>query len=339
MEAAHLVHAMRAPVVFLLLGGFLLAGCAGAAKPDRVDWKASATDPLMLAPPGTPYDGTGIVASSGRWSIDTKDAANTGTVDVTLGMGNHTYSVHWTTFSNQKGADWEDGGVKTHYAEHGGTGHGNKMEPQFHVLSGGWGTGEATLDGKPLMDPVTGSTTLNLHYMLTQDAMLEEGSHKVYKADKKTPFDPKTPADGYVFPGRMEAHFALWGAGAYKDGIAVVAPPANTSAFKGTVTGPNYDQTYTVPVAAVASRLHVEPKGTPGVGQLMATLKDPKGKAVWTSSQDGGRPADLVGPFLLGNYTLEVTGTGVQDAYEYDVTLTPPAPLLVHAVYTKITVE
>src|SRR5947209_1110365 len=86
-----------------------VAGCA-APKGDRLDWKATASDPVLMAPPGTPYDGTGMVMGNGSWTIDTKDSSNAGTVDVDFTVAGHHYVVHWTDFHNQPNQTWEDGG-------------------------------------------------------------------------------------------------------------------------------------------------------------------------------------------------------------------------------------
>lgn len=91
--------------------------------------------------------------------------------------------MKWTKFAIQPGATWQDGGIASNVAEHGASGQGNKMEPQMALVSGGWGTAEATLDGQPLVDPVSGGTLWNAHHMVTKDAMMDATTHASHLAE------------------------------------------------------------------------------------------------------------------------------------------------------------
>lgn len=192
----------------------------------------------------------------------------------------------------------------------------------------------------PLAGPITGGTTFNAHYMLTKNAMLEEGTYKVYKLHRQTPYDPRNAEDGYVFPDRPEGHFAIWGQGAYEEGYAVPDPAPETTPHRDTATGAGYRKTYDIPVIAVMSHLAVEVQVTAGVGQLDAAPKDPEGEVLDSDRATPTSPARLSasGPFSLGNHTLEVTGLAVQATYSATVTVDPPAPFLLHVIYVNVEV-
>jgi hypothetical protein len=316
----------------------LAAGCL-----DDDTFQANASDPILMAPPATPkygYDGQGMVASTGTLTMDVDDNSNTGSVDVELnvpsGPYRGTYTIHWTDFHNQPNQTWQDGGIACDLAEHGATGHGNKMEPRMDLHCAGWGTATAARDGQPVTDPMTGSTSFNAHFMVSKQAMLHDG--KVTKADGVTPFDPLTPGDGHVVDGRNEGHFALWGQGAYKDGIAQAPLPAETSTVADTATSATYAREYPVAITAPGARLTVEAAAGIGIGQLTVTLRDPEGIAV---SQETLLPTMAVSlqataPLTPGEYVVEVTGAGAQLPYTLDITVTPPEPFLLHAVFQAV---
>ena len=316
------------------------AGCMGSNG-----FQAQASAPILMAAPDTPaysYDGTGMIASQGQLTIDVNDEANTGAVHVELtvpsGPYQGTYVVGWTDFHIQPNQAWQDGGIACDLEEHAPSGHGNKVEPRFDVDCAGWGTATATRDGKHVNDPVTGSADFNAHFMITKQSMLQDGN-KVLKADRQTPFDPATPGDGYVDSSRMEGHFALWGQGSYKDGIALPPPPATTTQFQDTAMGATYSREFSLPIEAVESQLAVTGSMAPGVGRLTVSLQDPEGRTVATQDVTPLGPSQLTlpsGRLQLGNYTIQVVGAGVQASYTVSATVTPPAPFLLHAVFREV---
>lgn len=332
------------PVV-VLLGTAALAGCLSndpLAGFDCSKPRFSAETPVILAPPGErTYDGTDMTVGNGTLSVDTDDGSNTGTVvaEITRPDGG-TYRVRWTDFHAEPA--WKDGGIASHVVEHGASGHGHRMEPRFDLCSGAWGsTTEVTLDGEPIADPVTGGTTFNAHYMLTKQAMLEEGSHAIYKSDRQTPYDPRTAEDGHVFPDRPEGHFAVWGAGAYEGGYAVPDPPAETVFHNDTATGADYQEEYAIPVDAVMSEVAVEVRVTGGAGQLDIVLRNPDGEVVDSgqAGPTGSATLSATGPLVLGNHTLVVSGVGAEASYAAEVTVDPPLPFLLHVVYVDVDLD
>ncbi|MHB8634527.1 MAG: hypothetical protein ACYDBQ_11290 [Thermoplasmatota archaeon] len=342
------------PPLAALLTLFVLAGCLGGGSKAAL-FRTDASNPVVMAPPGTPhfgYDGSGMVAAKGTMTIHVMNAENRGYVAVDLAVPSGPYQGHyqvnWTDFHIQPGATWQDGGIACGpgLVEHGASGQGNKMEPQFDLACGGWGTASATRDGKALADPLSGATAFNAHFMVTNEAMMRAGN-KVTKADRTTPFDPHAPGDGYVDPSRMEAHFAMWGTGAYQGGIAVAAPQANATIFHDVVTGPTYAKSYVVPIKAVASVLAIDasfdPPGPTSVpaGQVTVDLKDPSGKVVASGTLSPTAATHLAPPFgslAPGNWTVDVAGAAAQAAYTVTATVTPPAPFLLHVVFTELRV-
>ncbi len=341
---------MRNLLAALLLS-LTLAGCAGSSSVFHVD----ATNPMVMAPPtasGFGYDGSGMIQASGTMTIHALNSGNTGyvhlDVNVPSGPNKGHYIVNWTDFHIQSGATWQDGGIACGpgLVEHGASGHGNKMEPQFDLDCGGWGSATATRDGQAVKDPVTGASSFNAHFMATKEAMLQNG--KVLKADKTTPFDPNTPGDGSVDSSRKEAHFALWGSGAYANGIAVIPKPATTY-LNDTATGavtpvPTYSKTAPVVVSGGASaRLHLDISGGPSPpGQVSITLLDPKGAAAAGFTVNPLMPRrdlDVPATLTAGNYTMRIDAQGAMVAYHASVTVTPATPFLLHVVFQDVQVE
>lgn len=325
----------------------LASGCTGGGgSGDDGPFRATASQPVILPPPDAPlygYDGSGMRAVQGQLVVEVDEARDEGFVDVELDAPEGRYSVHWTDFHEQPGQSWQEGGLVADVVEHGASGHGNKMEPQFDLHMGGWGSASLLLDGTPVVDPYSGGTTLNAHFMVTKEAMMEEGTRKVYKADRQTPFDPQTPGDGYVFPGRPEGHASFWGHGAYKDGIAIPTPPPIMDDHTDTATGATYTKSYPIPIQAVLATIQVDAsiRGG-GVGQLTLTLMDPSGTTVASgtlTAQQGASLSSPEGPLELGDWTLEVSGVGAQATYDAHVTTTLPTSFLLHVVYTSVTID
>ncbi|MHB8604571.1 MAG: hypothetical protein ACYDCK_04885 [Thermoplasmatota archaeon] len=330
------------PRVAVLLGAIVvLSGCLSHAG-SAVVFHGQGTAPVVMPPAGTPYDGTGMSLTQGNMEVHVFDANNTGYVDVTVVAPDGKYEVHWSNFSDQPNSPWQDGGIACGpgLIEHGASGHGNKMEPQFDLLCGGWGHATATRDGKPLTDPITGATSFNAHFMVTKESMLESGTFKIYKSDRTSVFDPKTPGDGYVFAGRNEMHFALWGANVYTAGIAHRAGPPVTLTASDAVTGPTYERAFPIPIAAIMDNVAIDVAVSGGAGNLAVALKDPSGALVSSATLTPVAPAASLaahGPLKLGNYTLDVSGEGVQASYAAKVVVTPPDPFLLHVVFTGVT--
>lgn len=77
-----------------------------------------------------------------------------------------------------------------------------------------------------------------------------------------------------------------------------------------------------------------------GAGRLTFTLKDPDGKTVTSTDVTPVQVGGLTipeGPLVVGDDSLDVSGAGVQAAYNADVTLTPPQPVWIHVVFESVT--
>lgn len=321
-----------------LLAAAAASGCLGATSGDG-SFHAEGSQP-MLMPAAGPFDGSGVKALQGTMLVHTFDKTNAGYVDVNLTMPDgKRLSVHWTTFKEQANASWQDGGIASGVVEHGASGHGNKMEPQVDLISGGWGTATATMDGEPFVDPVSGSATWNAHYMVTKEAIMDPTTHAVYaNAGKSEVFTPASPGEGYVLPGHTELHFGLWTAGAFKDGYFQAAPEASKTKLADTATGPQYDKTWDLMVPANA-KLALVPAITGGAGKLNFTLKDPSGKVLAGADITPVQAGSITlpdAPLPAGDYKLEVSGAGVEAAYEVGVTIAPPAPEWIHVVFENV---
>jgi hypothetical protein len=290
----------------------------------------------MLMPPGGPFDGSAVEAITGTALVHTFLSSHSGYVAANFSLPDgRDISVRWTDFHEQPNAAWQTGGIAANVVEHGASGHGNKMEPQVDLLSGGWGTAELLQDGQPIVDPISGTTNWSAHYMITKEGIMDPKTHAVYKADKTTPFDPSSPGDGYVIPGRTELHIGFWTAGAFKNGIFQKAAPANATPLTDTVTGATYDKQWPIP-AELGAKITIDASMS-GAGKLTFTLKDPKGQPVAQLNATPLSAGSLgVAKAEAGNYTLDVQGAGVQAAYHAAVTVDDPAPEWIHIVFEDV---
>lgn len=294
------------------------------------------TEGVLLAPPDErTYDGSDMKRIDGSVELETRNADNTGTVSADLRLPQGRLEVTWTDFHSD--VDWKDGGIAAHVVEHGASGHGHRMEPEMRLCSGGWGTtAQATLDGEDLLDPVTGEPVLNVHYMLASDAMTDPETLGVYQKDGQTPYDPQNADNGYVMRGREEGHFAIWGEGAYKDGYAVGEPATNTTTYQDTIPLPGTQATHVIPVDAVMTTIQASVAVTTA-GVLDVEIRGPGGQVLADGQATAGSPATLTTdvPLERGDHLLVISGTG-GGTYDAQVSVTPPAPLLVHAVFLTV---
>ncbi|MHB8585691.1 MAG: carboxypeptidase-like regulatory domain-containing protein [Thermoplasmatota archaeon] len=319
----------------------VLAGCLGATAPTGLS-----LDPLhavgtngWLMPPAGPFDGSGVQPINGTALVHTFLATHSGYVDVSLSLPDgRDISIHWTDFREQPNASWQTQGIASNVVEHGASGHGNKMEPQVDLLSGGWGSAQLLVDGQALLDPVSGATNWSAHYMVTKEGIMDPTSHAVYKSDKTTPFDPAAPGDSYVFPGRTELHVGFWTDGAFKNGLFQTGQSLNATNLTDSVTGAMYAKSWPLSIPSTKSKLAIVATVT-GAGQLTFTLKDPSGAPVASAQATQVQPATLSTPssgLKVGTYTLEVTGAGLQAAYRAGVTVETPQPQWIHVVFENV---
>lgn len=321
-------------IVSLAVVGF--SGCMDSGDDQCHDLTARFSEGVLLAPPDErTYDGSDMERIEGHIELETHDTDNTGTVSADLQLPQGRLGVTWTDFHSD--VDWKDGGIASRVVEHGASGHGHRMEPEMRLCSGGWGTTtQVTLDGKGLLDPVTGKEELNVHYMLASDAMMDPETLGIYQKDGQTPYDPQDADNGYVTRGRDEGHFAIWGEGAYKEGYAVGKPETNTTTYRDAIPSPGTETIHVITIDAVMTTIQASVAVTTA-GALDVELRGPGGEVLADGQATTGSPVTLTTdePLERGDHLLVVSGTGV-GTYDAQVVVTPPTPLLIHVVFLTV---
>jgi hypothetical protein len=333
----------------LLVGTVLLlalSGCFGVAERPAL-FTVEGHMPVVFQ--GYDYEGNTAEVGEGRISIQVSPDTDTGTTMATFQSEGRPWRVEFTRFAEAPGKAFHMGGVRNDFAEHGASGNGDALLPTFHALSAGWGEGTVTVDGQPLTDPATGSTTFALHYMVTDTAPRDPQTRKVTKADGATPYDPASPADAKLLPGTMQILLNVQSA-------APPAPADTLTLFDDTVTSPQYSREHVLPVGAALGSMSmtitiqpelpsapVPPPATPPApARLAFRLLDPAGAEVAAYDYDAtmaDAPSGVLavtGPLTVGDYKLQVTGSGVQTAYGVASFLQYQKPLFLHVVYGHV---
>lgn len=321
----------RARLAFVVAVAFLVAGCLAVSPQSR--FRASGSQATVFQ--GYDYGGQTAMAAEGSIAIDVDDETNKGTAAAELRVEGRATRIAFTTFAASR--PFHDGGVRDDFPEHGATGNGDALLPELHALSAGWGTGTVTIDGAPFHDPMTGSDLFTLHYMVTDTAVRNPQTGRVTKADGEAAYDPQTPSDAARLPGVMQILLNVQGAPAPRD---------HASTESDTVTGQDYSRTIPVSVEAAAGTLSVTVSVSnpslpvPG-GDLTFVLRDPTGQDVSRAvlgPAANSPPVTLEAgpPLIIGDYTLEVTGIGVQTSYTAEIVVDYAKTFFLHVVFNEV---
>lgn len=331
-----------APLLLTLLALAVgLAGCIGAQEDaDRV--VATATD-AYLVPPNFAYDGQGVQAADGTLLLDVTDSTNTGSVTGQVTAAGSNYTIDFTRFLGN--ASHQDGGINNGFQEHGATGAGDASIPEIRAISAGWGLGTATVDGEPLLDPVTGDANLSMHYMITDTGVRDDGDRSIRTADGEAIYAPTNGSDGRAVPGDREVHLLVKS--------TQEPPPGMTTTFDDIVRAPpggepvSYSQEHTFNVNGTRANVTVlieltspDPDDQIFPANLDFVLRGPDGARIDQANAGllSSSSARLIsGPLTeTGEYTLEVSGWGVQVAYEAETFVRYPTPLLLHFYFEDV---
>jgi len=324
-----------------LLLAMLLAGCLSfSPQQPSTTFSAAASKPAVFL--GYDYGAaTREDGAPGNFSVDVDAASNTGSAVAAFRVDGKAWEVTFSRFAQS--APFHEGGVRNAFHEHGASGNGDPNLPEFRAFSAGWGFGTVTVDGTPYPDPLTGTPEFKLHYMVAADAPRHPTDLRVTKKDGNTIYDPKTPADGQVFPN---VPMVLLNVQTTYNGTV---PSDNATTLADTVVGPDYSNQvpFEVGVAsahAMANFTVRNPTPGPTLGQLTFTVLDPEGSAAgsWMYDPAAGLQGpsegsvDLPPPLVPGNYTVQVTGSGVQAMFEVHVAVHYEPALFLHVVYTQV---
>lgn len=185
---------MRALLV-AWVGLAAMAGCFGGDAPPN-ERTFSASGGVVSA--GWAYDGSGVIGQDAELTGTTLDDANTGTIHAELLIDDEPWVIHFNSFAQAEGKEFQDGGIEHGIDEHGDTGVADASIPKIHALVAAWGSATVSRNGVPVADE-----PWSAHLMVSQDTVRVDGG--IMKADGAAPYDPSTPGDARRVEGDPQA--------------------------------------------------------------------------------------------------------------------------------------
>ncbi|MEX2316989.1 MAG: hypothetical protein WD669_07550 [Pirellulales bacterium] len=135
----------------------------------------------------------------GTVEIDVDEIKNTGKFVARLELPEGLFELTLDKF--KEGMPCQDGGVASMIFEHGDSGCGNTIWPKTLLYIAGWGTGSATLNGKPLY------TDYDAHFMVTQGIRDRKTLKVNYPVAARKDIYGKSTMAGQVNPAAMQCDF------------------------------------------------------------------------------------------------------------------------------------
>ena len=135
----------------------------------------------------------------GTVEIDVDEIKNTGKFVADLQLPEGRFVLTLDRF--KEGPPCQDGGVASMIFEHGDSGCGNTIWPKTLLYIAGWGTGSATLNGKPLY------TDYQAHFMVTQGIRDRKTLKVNYPVATRRDLNGKRTNAGQVNPAAMQVDF------------------------------------------------------------------------------------------------------------------------------------
>lgn len=329
------------PTVLLVVAAVTLSGCIGAVSiPDNLQAEASNA---YAVPADWAYDGRGVRSVDGSISIDVVDSANRGTVVAEITDAGTTYEIEFDRFRQAPGSAFQDGGIVHGIFEHGDSGNGDANIPRSYAVSAGWGLGTVTRDGEPMQDPLTGDGNLSVHYMVFQGGVRDDADRAIYQEGRTGFYTPSEPGNAEVDPADREVHLLVKS--------TAQQPPQFEGTFEGSVAGADHSNAFDIPVQANQSVINLQVRlesAVQGVypARLTFQLLGPNEEQVATRQMGltlngtpqmaGTATIDVQDPPGAGNYTLRVTGLGVNTAYTVDARVIYPTPLFLHYYFEDV---
>jgi hypothetical protein len=279
---------------------------------------------------GWGYDGEGVLPFAGFITIHADPVANTGEALVMGELNGQHWKILFDRFAQQGDKAFQDGGIVANLDEHGDTGHGDASIPKVHADAAAWGDALVTVDGQPVLDPLTGEEGWVAHYMVITTGVRDDQNHGIWNAAKTAPYDSKSPADGLALEGDNEIHLVLKSHATAPPNATAVSNKSQGSANPFVNANHGYANKY----QNAEFNVTIKVAGTFAAGQsLNFTLRDPNGKSVRSlqlprNNQMEGR---LVAPLeQVGKYVLSVRGQGLQAGYEITGAITPPSNVVMN---------
>ncbi len=137
--------------------------------------------------------------AEGTVEIDVDEIKNTGTFVADLQLPEGRFVL--TLDKYNENVPCQDGGVASMIFEHGDSGCGNTLWPKTLLYIAGWGTGSATLNGKPLY------ADYDAHFMVTQGIRDRETLKVNYPVVARTDIHGNPTLAGQVNPAAMQCDF------------------------------------------------------------------------------------------------------------------------------------
>lgn len=307
------------PFVLVVVLAVALAGCADPAPVTKYDFSASGGK----ASEGWAYDGVGVTAASASLAGSLDDAANTGSVNVSFSFFGATYVVSFNSF--QGAQDFQDGGVRFNFDEHGDSGNGDASLPKMRVKAAAWGMATVTKDGEPLKG--ASGDQWAAHVMISDDTV-RGADGRVLNAAGTAAYNPSAPTDAKITTGDPQVFLSLKS----PDGETAIREPAAGSATLG-FQGPESTLSADVPAEKGASALVVNvtlkasDPAPVGLGQATISLVDANGNVTKTKDVTFTPQGPVVESFALtaaeitGPFKLQIKGQGIfTAAVDYVVT-------------------
>lgn len=149
-------------------------------------------------PPGWDHldnDATSVRPVEGKLEIDVDEIRDTGRFVARMKLPEGELVLEMERF--EEWTPCQHGGIAAYLYEHGDSGCGDTNWPKTFGFLAGWGTGRATLDGKPLY------SGYQMHFMVTQGIRDRKTLRVSYPRPERT-----TPA-GDVNPAAMQVDFYI----------------------------------------------------------------------------------------------------------------------------------
>lgn len=318
-----------------------LPGCLGDDK--ETNYHAAGLAGTFVY--GFGYDGIGIVPFEDSFiTIHANDADNTGLAYANGTLSGRTWTIAFDAFSQSAGKDFQDGGIAANLQEHGATGVADTSIPEVTVDVAAWGSARVTIDGEPLLDPISQREDWVAHYMVILTGVRDNATGEIFNEARTDSYDPANASDGFAQPGDEEIHLILKSQPVESNETIPVSGNSG-----GPVTDRPYQATHPLaanPVPGSAFQFSFTmSKGTgTGSGSVTVAIKDPNGEVI--DQQSGGFGALDSGPFEwstflvlseVGQYTLEVSGSSLVNVqYDFTGSIAPPKQVVMYFTWEDI---
>lgn len=327
---------MRTVATVLVAATVLLAGCTLFASdvgiPDHIVVHAS--DAFWID--GWGYDAANVTEAEGSMTIDVVASAGTGTATGSITVDDTTTTFDFIEFHGADGKPSHDNGINQDFQEHGASGNGHDLIPELHAVTSGWGTVNVSVDGQPIVNPLTGEWPIPAHFMVTDTGIRDDASREV-RVENGSLYRPAWAGNGTNTPGDHEVHVVIDSGepevgdpGAIESGTLTPVQPSASVGFQvGYVT------------TTIEAEVNVQSTaGNPSPGEVNVSLSGPNRtyKQATIGGPQGANNVSwtLEGVEEPGDFEINMT-TESSASWQASVQLDPPERLFLHFLYEEAT--